>query len=73
MCRSFKETQSSAPLTCRTEKDRGVRLNHRTAGIIIIIVLNLLPEFAGIFAGMWPCGVITLIRELFIAESKSQV
>ena len=27
----------------------------------------------GILAGMWPCGVITLIRELFIAESKSQV
>ena len=22
---------------------------------------------------MWPCGVITLIRELFNAESKSQV
>ena len=27
----------------------------------------------GILAGMWPCGIITFIRELFIAESKSQV
>ncbi len=23
--------------------------------------------------GMWPCGVITLLRELFLAESKAQV
>ena len=27
----------------------------------------------GVLAGMWPCGVITLVRELFLAESKSQV
>ena len=27
----------------------------------------------GVLAGMWPCGIITLVRELFIAESKSQV
>lgn len=74
MCSSFKETQSSVPLSCRTEKDRGVRLNHRTAGIIIIIYsVNIIVSFAGILAGMWPCGIITLIRELFIAESKSRV
>ena len=24
-------------------------------------------------AGMWPCGIITLVREIFLAESKSQV
>ena len=24
-------------------------------------------------AGVWPCGIITLLRELFVAESKSQV
>ena len=28
---------------------------------------------SGILAGIWPCGVITLIRELFTAESKGQV
>lgn len=27
----------------------------------------------GILAGIWPCGVVTLLSELFIAESKSQV
>lgn len=74
MCSSFKEAQNSVPLNCRTEKDRGVRLNHRTAGInntstIVLIIII----FAGILAGMWPCGIITFIRELFIAESKSQV
>ena len=28
---------------------------------------------AGILAGIWPCGVITLLDELYLAESKSQV
>lgn len=27
----------------------------------------------GILAGMWPCGVITWLNELFVSESKSQV
>ena len=27
----------------------------------------------GILAGMWPCGIIAFIRELFNAESISQV
>ena len=27
----------------------------------------------GILVGMWPCGVIALLRELFLAESKAQV
>jgi hypothetical protein len=27
----------------------------------------------GILAGMWPCGVITLLSELFVAEGKAQV
>ena len=27
----------------------------------------------GILAGIWPCGIITLAEELFLAESKSQV
>jgi hypothetical protein len=28
---------------------------------------------AGILAGMWPCGTITMLGELFGAESKGQV
>ena len=32
-CSIFKENPSQQQLSCRTEKDRGVRLNHRTAGI----------------------------------------
>ena len=31
------------------------------------------PLYVGILAGIWPCGIVTLIRELFLAESKSQV
>ena len=27
----------------------------------------------GILAGIWPCGIITLLNELYISESKSQV
>lgn len=29
--------------------------------------------YTGILAAMWPCGVITFVQELFLAESKSQV
>ena len=28
---------------------------------------------AGILAGMWPCGILVLLSELFTSESKSQV
>lgn len=28
---------------------------------------------AGVLAGVWPCGTITLVSELFGAESMSQV
>ena len=31
------------------------------------------PLYVGILAGIWPCGIVTLISELFLAESKSQV
>ena len=27
----------------------------------------------GIIAGMWPCGIITFLSELYVAESKTQV
>lgn len=29
--------------------------------------------YVGILAGMWPCGIITLTDELYLAESNSQV
>ena len=29
--------------------------------------------YAGVLAGIWPSGTITLLSELFVAESKSQV
>lgn len=27
----------------------------------------------GVLAGIWPCGVVVLLREIYIAESKAQV
>lgn len=27
----------------------------------------------GILSGMWPCGIVVMLTELFSAESKSQV
>ena len=27
----------------------------------------------GVLAGMWPCGIVVLLTELFSAESKTQV
>ncbi len=30
-------------------------------------------ELAGIPAGVWPCGTIMLLAELYISESKCQV
>lgn len=29
--------------------------------------------YIGILAGVWPCGVVAFLSELFISESKSQV
>ena len=34
---------------------------------------NLHCFYVGILSGMRPCGVIVILTELFIAESKSQV
>ena len=28
---------------------------------------------AGVLAGMWPCGIVIMLTELFTAESLSQV
>ena len=31
------------------------------------------PMCAGVLAGIWPCGIITLLEELYRAEAKTQV
>ena len=33
----------------------------------------LTQSFAGVLTGVWPCGIITTVTELFGAESVSQV
>jgi hypothetical protein len=30
-------------------------------------------DFTGILAGIWPCGMITIVHELFRSEGKAQV
>lgn len=66
-------------LNCNTEKDKGVRLNARTTGKSLLQVnykFSLSITFLsneGVLAGLWPCGVIAMVSELFISESKSQV
>ena len=32
-----------------------------------------IPSWIGILAGVWPCGVIVFVAELFVTESKAQV
>ena len=34
--------------------------------------MPLVPS-SGVLAGMWPCGILIMLKELFIAESKAQV
>lgn len=34
---------------------------------------NFTGYIIGILAGAWPCGTVTMITELFCAESKTQV
>ncbi len=38
----------------------------------VLIHMSLL-HISGVLAGMWPCGIVVLLAELFTAESKSQV
>jgi hypothetical protein len=40
-----------------------------------VYILLLLTDamHTGVLAGIWPCGVISLLSELYIAESKTQV
>ena len=64
-------------LQCNTEKDKS-KLHCRTAGNMHSNVLyGSQFESAcyniGILAGIWPCGIVTILDELYRAESKGQV
>ena len=75
--RAFDDTASAdSSLACNTEKDKGSRRKmERTAGIYVHCtpMLNLKLCLEGILAGIWPCGVVVFIAELFQSESCSQV
>lgn len=66
----------SSTLKCNTQKDR-VKVNYHTAGKLGSMekcIIGLLSySHAGILAGIWPCGTITLAGELFGVELLSQV
>lgn len=60
-------------LKCNTEKDKHGRLNYRTAGTSLYhdTTLGIILFFVGVLAGVWPCGTITMLGEIFGAESKA--
>ena len=76
MCSAVANDTTSV-ITCKTEKDRHVRLHERTAGTQKCTQhdLNCVLDTCtvGVLAGMRPCGMIVLLNELFTAESKTQV
>ena len=66
--------EDSPSLKCNTTKDR-VKLNYSTAGknnnkTIELIAICII---SGILAGVWPCGTIIMLGELFTSESMTQV
>ena len=72
-----RKSDDSGTLVCNTEKDKE-KLHYRTAGGFFLNYINtdLMDDYgliSGILAGIWPCGTVTLIDELFRAEAKSQV
>ena len=63
------------PLKCNTTKD-SVKLNYNTAGIQIQLYYSAVSFMnriivAGILAGVWPCRTVTMLGELFTAESMT--
>ena len=64
----------------QTEKDKHHKLNGQTAGIYNPLSIGTTESeneyyhilHAGILAGVWSCGIIVLISELFVSESISQ-
>ena len=70
------KSDDSGALACNTEKDKE-KLHYRTAGKFFYLCIKIINGWhntiLGILAGIWPCGTVTLIDELFRAEAKSQV
>lgn len=74
--------QESIGLACNTEKDKSISHIHRTMGTFHLTMNMYKCQCAytcmfdwntGILAGIWPCGIVTFLSELFLSESKSQV
>ena len=63
-------------LHCNTAKDK-IKLHDHSAGTYIYTLYTTAIQqhmyYIGLLAGIWPCGVITMIDELYKTESKSQV
>jgi len=65
-------------LSCNTEKDiKSRKLQHITGTAVhkTIIVYHILFVHCNIriLVGAWPCEIVTMVSELFCAESKTQV
>ena len=65
-------------LHCNTENDKDTRLNHHTAGNYIVSykmriwdICILIPS--GILAGMWLCGIISVMCMLLSQRVKFMV
>ena len=80
-CRPLKSnSEDGKSLSCHTEKEKHGKQNDKTAGMLTVIEFALYNAhqvifvyYTGILAGMWPCGIIVLVNELFLSESLSQV
>lgn len=82
---SISSTENSQNLKTRShailKKTRAVVSIHAQPVYITIITCSythiatflFLFISTGILVGMWPCGIVVLMQELFTAESKSQV
>lgn len=68
-------------VSCNTQKDKDDPKTHHTAGINKTKpLLCMLKEsiaglhvYIGTLDGVWPCGIVAFLSELFIGESKTQV
>ena len=59
-------------VTCSYSSRHSYTLLNNTVILIDHECINIY-LLTGIVAGMWPCGIITFLSELYVAESKTQV
>ena len=74
MCSAFvAHPMDKDDLKCNMEKDM-IKLHERSAGTTVVCACIALPiHKLGLLAGIWPCGIITIVDELFKTKSKSHV